>query len=86
MKRQGVDAEEIENIWKLLPKTGEHRKQIGLQKNSSRSQDDYNPPDHLEDREESNVEDEDDPDDNYSEADLAESVSINLSPIKDLHD
>lgn len=31
LQKQGIDAEEIENIWKLLPKTKENRKNIGLQ-------------------------------------------------------
>ena len=31
LQKQGIDAEEIENIWKLLPKTQENRKNIGLQ-------------------------------------------------------
>ena len=33
LQKQGIDAEEIENIWKLLPKTKENRKNIGLQDN-----------------------------------------------------
>ena len=31
LQKQGIDSEEIENIWKLLPKTGENRKNIGLE-------------------------------------------------------
>ncbi len=31
LQKQGIDTEEIENIWKkLLPKTGQNRKNIGL--------------------------------------------------------
>ena len=31
LQKQGIDTEEIENIWKkLLPKTGQNRKKIGL--------------------------------------------------------
>ena len=32
LQKQGIDTEEIENIWKtLLPKTGQNRKNIGLE-------------------------------------------------------
>ena len=31
LQKQGIDAEEIENIWKLLPKTKKNRENIGLQ-------------------------------------------------------
>ena len=31
LQKQGIDTEEIENIWKLLPKTEQNRKNIGLE-------------------------------------------------------
>ena len=30
LQKQGIDTEEIENIWKILPKTRQNRKNIGL--------------------------------------------------------
>ena len=80
LKRQGIDSEEIGNIWKQLPRGKDHRTEM----NQFTSSDN----DGLYGLEEEEFEDEHDDNqhDDYSdnsEADLAESISINLSPKKD---
>ena len=66
LQKQGIDSQEIENIWKL-----ERQKT----KDS-----------HITDMEMENEDIESESDENYSEhseQDLAESVSLNLSPVKE---
>ena len=43
LQKQGIDTEEIENVWKLFPKTKQNRRNIGLQ------EDDYDSEVYLED-------------------------------------
>ena len=63
LQKQGIDSQEIENIWKL---------------ERQRTKDSY-----ITDLEMENEDEESDSDGNYSEQDLAESVSLNLSPVKE---
>ena len=73
LQRQGIDADEIENIWKQLNKSND----IGR----SCESDDYEPAEQLEMISTHQV---DEYLSDHSEHDLAESVSINLSPVKEL--
>ena len=83
LKRQGIDSEEIGNIWKQLPRTKGHRTELSQFTSSDN--------DGLYGLEEEEFEDDhDDQHDEHhegysdnSEADLAESISINLSPKKE---
>ena len=66
LQKQGIDSQEIENIWKL---------------ERQRTKDSY-----FDDMNLENENEESESDENYSEhseQDLAESVSLNLSPVKE---
>ena len=79
LQKQGIDSDEIEKIWKLLPRTSDNRSEIGLVRGY---QEDiiHNMPEKIS-SDGSEVDQEDDED--FSEHDLADSVSLNLSPVKE---
>ena len=86
--KQGIDSEEIEKIWKVLPRTHDNRKDIGLVREHQDIFHDL--PDNIvtEDCSESDEEPSEEVgehgyEEDYSEHDLADSISLNLSPTKE---
>ena len=84
LQKQGIDSKEIDNIWKMFPKTSDNRRRIGLDDGFSDSEnsDGYEPPDVIHEVHDGDNKDEFE---DYSEHDLAESISLNLSPVKEYY-
>ena len=84
LQKQGIDSKEIDNIWKMFPKTSDNRRRIGLDDGLSDSEnsDGYEPPDVIHEVHDGDNKDEFE---DYSEHDLAESISLNLSPVKEYY-